>query len=108
MRKCMQMPLLPSRPLKMLSLRCMAWAIPLSVALWLLIAWAAWGKPVNVYALVVECSKDFLVCKVQKPAHAFKTWEECEAYLLAVGVKRGGRIMGRCRSWSPAPDWRKE
>ena len=87
------------------SLRCMAWAVPLNLVLWLLIAWAAWGKPVSIYAHVVICSEDFLICKMQKPVR-FDKWEECEAYLLTIGVERDGRIMGRCRSW--LLEWREE
>lgn len=83
----------------------MAWAVPLSAVLWLLITWAAWGKPVGVYAIVSVCSPNLLICRVEPPVR-FDTWEECETYLLA--VEREGIVLGRCRSWSPPFDWREE
>ena len=81
------------------------------VTLWAaLLSWPAHGAvDVKVYARVVVCSDDLLLCDVLPPV-AYEAWEDCERHLVVAGVERerDGVVMGKCRSWSPAPDWREE
>lgn len=81
--------------------RCLAWAVALSVPLWLLILWPALGRhaDVAVYAVVSVCSPDLLTCRVE-PARRFATWPECEWYVVQRRIEGepGRVVMGKCIS----------
>ncbi len=83
---------------------------PAIAILSLLLTWPAHATvDVKVYAHVVVCSEDLLLCDVLPPV-PYEAREDCEWHLVVAGVERerDGVVMSECRSWSPAPDWREE
>lgn len=66
---------------------------------------------VGIYALIVTCSDDLLICD-NEPAVRFKTWRDCKNYvggaIANLDDRRIGVVLGKCKSWSPPFDWRKQ
>lgn len=67
----------------------------------------ALASRVGVYALVVECTADALIC-IAHPAVRFGDHAACEQHIEDIKhtPPRLPLVMGKCVSWSPPWNWR--